>query len=82
MKMRKTLCKEEFKNCEIVKENEKLRKVLNEVKKYVEENELYECEYDYDYEENMYLSGITDEYAKKELLEILNSYNEKDYFLN
>ena len=28
-------------------------------------------EYDYDYEENSYLSGIDDETAKKDLLKIL-----------
>ena len=38
---------------------------------YLENNSLYEEEYDYDYEENSYLSGINDETAKKDLLKIL-----------
>ena len=38
---------------------------------YIENNSLYEEEYDYDYEENSYLSGIDDETAKKDLLKIL-----------
>ena len=38
---------------------------------YLESNSLYEEEYDYDYEENSYLSGIDDETAKKDLLKIL-----------
>ena len=38
---------------------------------YLENNSLYEEEYDYDYEENSYLSGIDDETAKKDLLKIL-----------
>ena len=38
---------------------------------YLNNNSLYEEEYDYDYEENMYLSGISDETAKKDLEEIL-----------
>lgn len=39
---------------------------------YIESHSLYEEEYDYDYEENSYLSGISDEVAKKDLLNILN----------
>lgn len=42
---------------------------------YIENHSLYETEYDYDYEENSYLSGIDDETAKKDLLEILKGDN-------
>ena len=44
---------------------------INKAIKYLENNSLYEEEYDYDYEENSYLSGIDDETAKKDLLKIL-----------
>ena len=46
---------------------------INKAIEYIENNSLYETEYDYDYEENSYLSGIDDEIAKKDLLEILRS---------
>ena len=46
--------------------------IIREAREYVENHSLYEEEYDYDYEENIYLSGIDDETAKKELLEILD----------
>lgn len=42
---------------------------------YIENNSLYEEEYDYDYEENSYLIGTDDETAKKELLAILQGEN-------
>ena len=44
---------------------------INKAIKYIENNSLYEEKYDYDYEENSYLSGIDDKTAKKDLLEIL-----------
>lgn len=53
---------------------EKINELQNRINKaieYIENNSLYETEYDYDYEENSYLSGIDDEIAKKDLLEIL-----------
>lgn len=56
---------------EIVSVYEKLQQRLEKVIEYIENNSLYEEEYDYDYEENSYLSGIDDEQAKKDLLEIL-----------
>lgn len=48
-----------------------LQERINKAIDYMENNPLYEEEYDYDYEENSYLSGIDDEIAKKDLLEIL-----------
>ena len=44
---------------------------INKSIDYIENHSLYEEEYDYDYEENSYLSGIDDETAKKDLLKIL-----------
>lgn len=53
------------------KENEKLEEKINKVIEYIEKHSLYKEEYDYDYEEELYLSGINDEEAKDDLLEIL-----------
>ena len=53
------------------RENKKYKEVIDKAIKYIENHSLYEEEYDYDYEENSYLSGIDDETAKKDLLEIL-----------
>ena len=50
---------------------------INKSIDYIENHSLYEEEYDYDYEENSYLSGIDDETAKKDLLKILR---EEDLF--
>ena len=51
--------------------NKKYKEVIEKAIEYIENNSLYEEEYDYDYEENSYLSGIDDETAKKDLLKIL-----------
>ena len=56
---------------ELQQENKKYKEVIDKAKEYIENNPLYEEEYDYDYEENSYLSGIDDETAKKDLLKIL-----------
>ena len=48
-----------------------LQQRIDEAIEYIENHSLYEEEYDYDYEENIYLSGINDETTKKDLLEIL-----------
>ena len=56
---------------DLIYENYILSRVINKAIEYIENNSLYEEEYDYDYEENSYLSGIDDETAKKDLLEIL-----------
>lgn len=53
------------------KGNKQLKERINKAIEYIENNPLYEEKYDYDYEENSYLSGINDEIAKKDLLEIL-----------
>ena len=53
------------------RENKKYKEVIDKAIEYLENNSLYEEEYDYDYEENSYLSGIDDETAKKDLLKIL-----------
>ena len=56
---------------DLIYENYILSRVINKAIEYLENNSLYEEEYDYDYEENSYLSGIDDETAKKDLLKIL-----------
>ena len=56
---------------DLIYENYILSQVIDKAIKYIENNSLYEEEYDYDYEENSYLSGIDDETAKKEILKIL-----------
>ena len=56
---------------QLEKENQKYKEVIDKAIEYIENNPLYEEEYDYDYEENSYLSGIDDETAKKDLLKIL-----------
>ena len=56
---------------DLIYENYILSRAINKAIEYLENNSLYEEEYDYDYEENSYLSGIDDETAKKDLLEIL-----------
>lgn len=60
---------------DLIYENYILSQVIDKAIKYIENNSLYEEEYDYDYEENSYLSGIDDETAKKDLLEILKEVN-------
>ena len=56
---------------DLIYENYILSRAINKAIEYLENNSLYEEEYDYDYEENSYLSGIDDETAKKDLLKIL-----------
>lgn len=56
---------------DLIYENYILSRAINKAIEYIENNSLYEEEYDYDYEENSYLSGIDDETAKKDLLKIL-----------
>lgn len=52
-------------------ESKQLQQKINKAIEYIENNPLYEEEYDYDYEENSYLSGVSDEIAKKDILNIL-----------
>ena len=56
---------------DLIYENYILSRAINKAIEYIESNSLCEEEYDYDYEENSYLSGIDDETAKKDLLKIL-----------
>ena len=62
------------KNVEIIPIPEEVLELQQRIDKaieYIENHSLYEEEYDYDYEENSYLSGIDDKVAKTDLLEIL-----------
>ena len=56
---------------DMYKDNCYIMQKIERAIEYIENNSLYETEYDYDYEENSYLSGIDDTQAKKDLLEIL-----------
>lgn len=46
--------------------------IIKEVREYIENNDLYEQDYDYDYEENLVVGPPSDETARKILLEILD----------
>lgn len=59
------------KNKKLKNQLEASEKARKEAMDYIKENPLYEEEYDYDYEENIYMSGIDDEYSRKILLGIL-----------
>lgn len=61
---------------EVKGESVKLYQRIEKAIEYIENNSLYEEEYDYDYEENSYLSGIDDKQAKEELIEILKGDKE------
>ena len=58
------------------KEKLELQDRINKAVEYIENNSLYDEEYDYNYEEEMYLSGIDDEVAKKDLLSLLKGDKE------
>ena len=67
----------------LIKENQQLKEqlkqkedIINKAKEYIINNSLYEEEYDYDYEENIYLSGIHDDDVRRILLEILDNKGE------
>ena len=62
---------EEKYNLEIIK----LHSIIKEVREYIENNSLYEQDYDYDYEENLVEYPPSDEQAKKDILEILEKVN-------
>lgn len=79
--------------CEKIKFNEKTRRkmqkslmkklqkkenIIKEAKEYIINNSLYEEEYDYDYEENIYLSGIHDDDVRRILLEILDNKGDEN----
>ena len=64
---------------DLVDENErlqdkvyKLEDIIKEVREYIENNDLYEQDYDYDYEENLVVGPPSDETARKILLGILD----------
>ena len=50
-------------------------KIIKEVREYIENNDLYEQDYDYDYEENLVVGPPSDETARKILLGILDKEN-------
>lgn len=54
------------------KEIERLNNIIKEVREYIENNDLYEQDYDYDYEENLVVGPPSDETARKILLGILD----------
>lgn len=50
---------------------DELENKINKAIDYIENNDLYTQDYDYDYDDNMVLSPPTDELERKELLDIL-----------
>ena len=60
---------------EFMKENKRLHSIIKEVREYIENNSLYEQDYDYDYEENLVEYPPSDEQARKDILEILDKEN-------
>lgn len=54
-----------------------LQNRIDEAIEYIENNDLYTQDIDYDYDDNMYLSPPNDETERKDLLEILRG-NEDD----
>ena len=63
-------------NKRLLQQRDKYKEIIEEVREYVTNHSLYEEEYDYDYEENSYLSGIDDETATKDILQILDKAKE------
>ena len=59
----------------LINENALLKNIIKEVREYIENNSLYEEDYDYDYEENLVVGPPSDETARKILLEILEKVN-------
>ena len=57
---------------EQLKEIERLHNIIKEVREYIENNSLYEQDYDYDYEENLVEYPPSDEQARKDILSILD----------
>ena len=60
----------------LINELKQKEDIINKAKEYIINNSLYEEEYDYDYEENIYLSGIHDDDVRRILLEILDNKGE------
>ena len=61
----------QIKYMSVVKKLEKREKQIQDAIEYIENNSLYDQDYDYDYEENMVEYPPTDEYARNDLLKIL-----------
>lgn len=59
------------------RENIKLQSIINRAIDYIENNDLYTQDIDYDYDDNMVLSPPTDELERKELLNILRGEDEE-----
>lgn len=54
------------------KEIKRLNNIIKRAIEYIENNSLYEIQYDEDiYENNVYMSGASDEIASRDLLDIL-----------
>lgn len=53
-------------------QRKKYKQALLDIKEYVENNTLYEQDYDYDYEENLVEYPPSDEQAQKDILDIVN----------
>lgn len=56
-------------------ERNKLKDRIDKAIEYIENNDLYTQDIDYDYDDNMVLSPPTDELERKELLKILRGEN-------
>lgn len=65
-------------NFQLKKQRDLYKSVIEEIREYVTNHSLYEEEYDYDYEENSYLSGIDDETATNDILQILDKAKGSD----
>lgn len=67
-----TLSEQTTKAITLKSENERLHSIIKEVREYIENNSLYEQDYDYDYEENLTEYPPSDEQARKDILSILD----------
>lgn len=59
----------------IVKENESLRERIEKALSYIEDNDLYDEGWDYNYEEELEYRGIDDATAREDLIAILKGEN-------
>ena len=55
----------------LINKNKELQDRIDKTIEYIENNDLYTQDIDYDYDDNMVLSPPTDELERKELLDIL-----------
>lgn len=70
--LHKTIDKLRVNLYETQQENTQLKSVLKEIREYIKTKPLYEEEYDYNYDDELYLSDINSEKAEEELLEIID----------